>query len=149
MNRVLVDADACPVKDEILRVAQRLEAEVVFVANRRMRLVETALVRQVVVSGGFDAADDWIAENAQAGDVVVTADIMLADRCLKREAQVLGPDGRAFTPANIGSAIAMRALNRDLRDMGAISGAGPAFARTDRSRFLQELDRILRRLQRQ
>lgn len=142
---IYVDADACPVKDEVIKVAERLGVAAVFVSNSRLRIYQTELISQSVVSGGFDAADDWIAERAASGDVVVTADILLAERCVKSGALVVGHNGHAFTPANIGPAIAMRALKQDLRDMGEIGGGNPPFSRADRSRFLQELDRMLRR----
>lgn len=146
---ILVDADACPVKKEIFRVAGRYGVPVVVVANSWMRLPLDAAITLEVVDGGFDAADDWIAEHASAGDVVVTADILLAARCLEAGAEVLGPSGRPFTEENIGDAIATRELLAELRQAGS-AGPGPApFSARERSKFLQELDRILNRLQRE
>lgn len=146
---IYVDADACPVKEEVLRVAERHGLPVRLVANRWLRTDEAAGdVRCIVVEAGADAADDWIAEHCVAGDLVVTADIPLADRCLKRDARVLGPDGRPFTEDNIGSALAMRDLKARLREEGAIAGGAAAFSRQDRSRFLQAMERELQALRR-
>src|SRR5687768_3478969 len=148
--RILVDADACPVKDEIYRVAERRKVAVSVVSNSPFRVPVGPLVERVVVDGGFDAADDWIAERADRRAVVVTADILLADRCLKAGATVLGPTGRPFTAASIGSAIATRAIMADLRAGLGEGVGGPApFAKADRSRFLQALDEALVRLERQ
>jgi len=147
--RILVDADACPVKEEIYRVAGRRRVRVSVVSNSPFRVPLGPLVERVVVSGGFDAADDWIAERADARAVVVTADILLADRCLKAGALVIGNNGRPFTAASIGSAIATRAIMADLRAGADGLMGGPApFARADRSRFLQALDEALVRLER-
>ena len=147
--RILVDADACPVKEEVYRVAQRRKVPVTVVSNSPFRVPADPLVERVVVSGGFDAADDWIAERADARAVVVTADILLADRCLKAGATVLGPTGKPFTRASIGGAIATRAIMADLRAGADGIGGGPApFARADRSRFLQALDQVLVKLAR-
>ncbi|HYD23821.1 MAG TPA: YaiI/YqxD family protein [Croceibacterium sp.] len=144
---ILVDADACPVKDEIYRVAERHRAMVSVVSNSPFRVPVGPLVVRVVVSGGFDAADDWIAERADARSVVVTADILLAERCLKAGATVLGMNGRPFTRASIGGAIATRAIMADLRAGADGLMGGPApFAKADRSRFLQALDEALVRL---
>lgn len=144
-RRILVDADACPVKDEIYKVAWRLDAPVVIVSNARIRIPEHRLISRQVVSDAFDAADDWIADRAGPGAVVVTADILLADRCLKAGAAVLSPTGREFTIASIGAAIATRAIMADLRAGGDQLGGPAAFSKTDRSRFLQALDGILAR----
>ena len=138
--RILVDADACPVKDEVYRVAFRHAAAVWIVSNSRLRVPEHPLVTRVVVSDGFDAADDWIAEQASADAIVVTADILLADRCLKAGAVVLAPTGRPFTTASIGTAIATRAIMADLRAGGDQLGGPAPFAKADRSRFLSALD---------
>ena len=146
--RILVDADACPVKDEIYRVAFRHEAPVAIVSNSRMRMPDHPLVERVLVSDGFDAADDWIAEAAGAGTVVVTADILLADRCLKAGAAVIGPNGRPFTTGSIGAAVATRAIMADLRAGGDSIGGPPPFSKADRSRFLSALDEALVRLKR-
>jgi len=150
--RILVDADACPVKEEIYKVAFRLNVAVVVVSNARIRLPEHPLISRMVVSDGFDAADDWIAEACTPADVVITADILLADRCLKAGAAVLGPNGKPFTLSSIGSAIATRAIMADLRaggdSIGTQIGGPPPFSKTDRSRFLSALDETLVRLAR-
>ena len=148
--RILVDADACPVKDEIYKVAWRLEVPVTLVSNQHLRIPQHALVDRVVVGAGFDAADDWIAEASGPGTVVVTADILLADRCIKAGATVLSPAGKPFTANMIGSAVATRAIMADLR-AGAVGEGigGPApFSKADRSRFLSALDEALMRLRR-
>lgn len=148
MPRILVDADACPVKEEVFRVARRLAVPVVVVANARLRVPPDPGIELVVVSSGqLDDVDDWIAERAVPGDVVVSADIRLAARCLAAGAQVLGPDGRPFTEEGIGSALATRELLADLRELGQLSGGPRPFARADRSRFLHALDEALRRAQ--
>ena len=144
--RILVDADACPVKDEVYRVAFRRQVPVKVVSNSRIRVPDHPLVERVLVSDAFDAADDWIAEQAGAATVVVTGDILLADRCLKAGATVLGPNGKPFTSASIGSAVATRAIMADLRAGGDIVGGPAPFAKADRSRFLQALDAALVRL---
>ena len=144
MTNIYIDADACPVKEETVRVANRHRLSAHFVSNAYMRLPQGYDVRRVVVSDGFDAADDWIAERAGDGDIVVTSDIPLADRCLKKGAAVIGPTGKPFTLEGIGMALAMRELSRDLRDMGEISGGGPAFSKKDRSRFLEALELAVR-----
>ena len=146
--RILVDADACPVKEEVYRVAFRRGVAVRVISNARIRIPEHPLVERVVVSGAFDAADDWIAETAGASDVVITADILLADRCLKAGATVIGPTGKPFTNASIGAAIATRAIMADLRAGGDVVGGPAPFAKADRSRFLQALDEALVRLAR-
>jgi len=148
MIRILVDADACPVKDEVYRVAERHGVRVAIVSNSHMRVPLVPWVERVVVSDGFDAADDWIAGTADTDCVVVTADILLADRCLKAGATVIAPNGKPFTGASIGSAIATRAIMADLRAGGEQLGGPPPFAKTDRSRFLQSLDTALVRLAR-
>lgn len=149
MTRILVDADACPVKDEVYRVAERQGARVSIVSNSHFRVPLLPWVERVVVSDGFDAADDWIAEAAGADCVVVTADILLADRCLKAGATVLAPNGKPFTGASIGGAIATRAIMADLRAGGEQLGGPPPFGKADRSNFLQSLDAALVRLARQ
>ncbi|QZH75557.1 MAG: YaiI/YqxD family protein [Erythrobacter sp.] len=146
---ILVDADACPVKDEIYRVAERFGAQVRVVSNSPFRVPVSARVQRVMVGAGFDAADDWIAENAHPRALVVTGDILLAERCLKAGARVLKHDGREFDTASIGGAIATRAIMADLRSGLAGVGGGPApFSKADRSRFLQSLDRLLTALHR-
>ena len=144
--RILVDADACPVKEEIYRVAFRREVPVRVVSNSHMRVPAHPLVEKVVVSDAFDAADDWIAAEADAKTVVITGDILLADRCLKRGAMVIGPNGKPFTSASIGGAIATRAIMADLRSGAGVTGGPAPFAKADRSRFLQALDEALVRL---
>lgn len=144
--RILVDADACPVKEEVYRVAFRREVPVRVVSNSRMRVPGHPLVERVLVSDAFDAADDWIVSQADAVTVVVTGDILLADRCLKAGATVIGHNGKPFTAASIGGAIATRAIMADLR-AGAGMIAGPApFVKADRSRFLRALDEALARV---
>ena len=146
--RILVDADACPVKDEIYKVAWRRGVPVKVVSNMALRVPEHPLIERVVVSDGFDAADDWIADAADKRAVVITGDILLADRCLKKGAAVIGPNGKPFTAASIGGAIATRAIMADLRSGAGVTAGPPPFARTDRSRFLQALDEALVRLAR-
>jgi uncharacterized protein YaiI (UPF0178 family) len=147
--RILVDADACPVKDEIYRVAERHRVPVSVVSNSPFRVPAGPLVERVVVPGNFDAADDWIAERADANAVVITGDILLADRCLKAGATVIGHNGKPFTAGSIGGAIATRAIMADLRaGADGIMGGPPPFAKADRSRFLQALDEALVRLAR-
>lgn len=145
---VLVDADACPVKEEIYRVALRHGVPVSIVSNAHLRVIDHPLVTRVVVSDGFDAADDWIAERTGAGAIVVTADILLADRCLKAGGVVLSPTGKPFTTASIGGAVATRAIMADLRAGGDQLGGPAPFGKADRSRFLQALDEALVRLKR-
>ena len=146
--RILVDADACPVKEEVYKVAYRLEVPVVIVSNSYLRIPQHPLLSRIVVSDGFDAADDWIAEAADANSVVVTADILLADRCIKAGAAVIGPNGKPFTANMIGAAVATRAIMADLRAGGDIIGGPAPFAKADRSRFLSSLDQVLVRLKR-
>jgi len=147
--RILVDADACPVKEEIYKVAFRREVPVTVVANSFLRVPAHPLVERITVAAGFDEADDRIAEAAGPDTVVVTADILLADRCLKAGATVIGPNGRPFTTASIGAAIATRAIMADLRaGLGEGIGGPAPFRKEDRSRFLQALDTALAKLQR-
>lgn len=146
MIRILVDADACPVKDEIYKVALRHDVGVMIVSNSPIRIPHHPLIERVVVSDGFDAADDWIAQRADNESICITADILLADRCLKAGAAVIAPNGKPFTTASIGSAIATRAIMADLRAGGDIIGGPPPFSKTDRSRFLSTLDEALVRL---
>lgn len=146
--RILVDADACPVKDEIYKVAFRRQVPVRVVSNSHLRVPDHPLVERVVVGQKFEAADDWIAEQADEKTVVVTADILLADRCLKAGATVIGNSGKPFTGGSIGGAIAIRAIMADLRAGGDLIGGPPPFTRAHRSRFLQALDEALVRLAR-
>ncbi len=138
---IYVDADACPVKEEIYKVALRHQANVTVVANGGIRIPDHALIGRAIVGDKFDAADDWIAERSDARAIVVTGDILLAERCLKKGAAVIAPSGKPFTTSSIGAAIATRAIMQDLRGSGdpTIGGAKP-FAKEDRSRFLQALD---------
>lgn len=147
-TEIFVDADACPVKGEIERVATRHEIVTYLVSNSGIRPSGNSLIRNVMVSDKFDAADDWIVERAGAGAIVVTADIQLADRCLKKGAAVLGPTGKPFTENSIGTALAMRELSSQLRDMGEIRGGGPSFSAADRSRFLNALETMVQKAKR-
>jgi hypothetical protein len=146
--RILVDADACPVKEEIYKVAYRLAVPVTIVSNSHLRVPDHPLIERIVVGAGFDAADDWIAEAAGPSTVVVTADILLADRCLKAGAAVIAPTGKPFTAGSIGAAVATRAIMADLRAGGDAIGGPAPFARADRSRFLGALDEALMRIRR-
>jgi uncharacterized protein len=146
--RILVDADACPVKEETYKVAFRHEVPVAIVSNSYLRVPDHALVERIVVGAGFDAADDWIAAEAGPTNVVVTGDILLAGRCLKSGAAVIAPNGKPFTSSSIGAAIATRAIMADLRAGGDAIGGPPPFAKADRSRFLSALDEALVRLKR-
>ncbi|CAM3226343.1 YaiI/YqxD family protein [Sphingomonas sp. UMB7805-LC452B] len=146
---ILVDADACPVKDEIYRVAYRLDVPVTVVSNARLRVPDHPLITRMVVGDAFDAADDWIAERVDRMAIVITADILLADRCIKAGAAVIAPNGRPFTTSSIGSAVAVRAIMADLRAGGDRVGGPPPFGKEDRSRFLSALDAALMRAFRQ
>ncbi len=148
MLEVYVDGDACPVKAEVLRVAERHGLAIHLVSNSGMRVAESPLIHRVIVTEGPDAADDWIAEHIDDGDIAITADIPLASRCLKRGASVLGPTGKPFTEDSIGMALAMRDLNAHLRDTGEIRGTNPSFSKQDRSRFLQALEQTIQALRR-
>jgi len=148
MTHILVDADACPVKEEIYKVAFRHGVRVTIISNSPIRVPAHELVDRVVVSDGFDAADDWIAEHAGAGTICITADILLADRCIKAGAEVIAPNGKPFTANSIGGAIATRAIMADLRAGGDVIGGPPPFSKLDRSRFLSALDEALVRLKR-
>jgi uncharacterized protein YaiI (UPF0178 family) len=148
MPEIYVDADGCPVKDEILRVATRYGLTTTFVANSGLWLPESDTVRLVLVDDAADAADDWIAEHASEDDVVVTADIPLVARCIERGAHVLGPRGREWTKDGIGQALASRDLMADLRGAGLVTGGPRPFEKKDRSQFLQQLDQIVQRIRR-
>ncbi len=145
---IYVDADACPVKEEIIRVADRHGLVVTLVSNGGLRPSRDPMIRHVVVPKSADAADDWIAEEVKEGDIVVTQDIPLAARCVEKGALVPGNSGREHTPETIGMAVAMRDLKQHLRETGEDRGYNRAFSREDRSVFLQELDRICRRSKR-
>lgn len=142
---IYVDADACPVKAEILKVAERHTLKVTFVANSGLRPSRDPMVTNVIVSSGFDAADDWIAERAGSGDIVITADVPLAGRCVAAGALVTGPTGRVFDQTNIGMATAMRDLSAHLRETGESKGYNAAFSARDRSAFLETMERLCRR----
>ena len=146
--QIYVDADACPVKAEVLRVATRHEMPVHMVSNSWMRLEQSPLINRVVVAEGPDAADDWIAEHIGPTDIAVTADIPLAARCLKAGAKVVGPTGKPFTDASIGVALAMRELQSHLRETGESRGFNPEFNPKDRSRFLEAMDQAVQAIMR-
>ena len=148
MTKIYVDADGCPVKSEVYRVAERYKLSVVLVANKRLSLPLHSDLEMVVVNGAFDAADDWIVENSKPNDIVVTADILLADRCLKKSVRALGPKGVEFTPDNIGSVVATRELLQDLRQSGEMHGGPAPMDKKARSRFLGKLDEIIQSLKR-
>ena len=140
MVTLYIDADACPVKDEVYKVATRYALPVFVVSNSWIRTPPIKLISQIVVDAGPDVADDWIAERAGPGDIVITADIPLADRALKAGAQAIHPTGRVFTTDSIGAALASRSIGEHLRSMGEITGGPKPFVPADRSRFLQALD---------
>lgn len=148
MLHIYVDADACPVKQEIYRVAERYDLEVTLVANAWMRTPRAGWISLKVVEDDFDAADDWIVANAQSDDIVITADILLADRCLKAGARVLGPTGRQFTEEDIGEAVATRNLLAELRGAEEVTGGPPPLQKRDRSLFLQKLDQVIQAIRR-
>jgi uncharacterized protein YaiI (UPF0178 family) len=145
---VYVDADACPVKQEVYRVAARCGLEVTLVANSWMRVPKEPWISLEVVGGESDAADDWIVDHVEPADIVVTADIPLASRCLEKGAHVIGPTGKPFTEDGIGDALATRNLLEGLRGAGEITGGPPPIAPSDRSRFLQQLDNVIQAIRR-
>ena len=145
---IFVDADACPVRQEVFRVASRYRLDVTLVTNAWMRIPDERGISLEIVGNGSDAADDWIVEHVQPDDIVVTADILLAGRCLKQGARVIGPGGKPFTEDNIGQAVAMRNLMSDLRCAGEITGGPPPLKKRDRSRFLQQLDEVIQSIRR-
>ncbi|MFL5165585.1 MAG: YaiI/YqxD family protein [Microvirga sp.] len=145
---IYVDADACQVKAEVYRVAERHRLKVYVVANSFIAVPREPFIERVVVGGGFDAADDWIAERVSRGDIVVTADVPLASRCVKAGADAIAPNGRAFTEASVGMALATRNLMQDLREAGAVTGGPKPFSARDRSAFLSALDLAVVRLKR-
>jgi uncharacterized protein YaiI (UPF0178 family) len=146
---IFVDADACPVKQEVYRVASRYRLDVTLVTNSWMRIPNEQWISLEVVKDGFDAADDWIVEHVQPHDIVVTADIPLANRCLKVGARVIGTTGKPFTEDNIGNAVATRDLLSELRDVGEITGGPSPLNKRDRSRFLQQLDEMIQSIRRE
>jgi hypothetical protein len=143
LTTIYVDADGCPVKNEVYRVAKRFGLKVFLVSNSRMGIPQEELFELVIVNEQFDAADDWIVEQVRDNDIVVSADIPLAARCLEKDARVIDPRGRVFTKESIGDALANRELMAYLRDMGNITGGPSPFEKRDRSRFLQRLDDVL------
>lgn len=145
---VFIDADACPVKDEVYRVAGRHGVKTIVVSNCYMQLPQDPRIMRVVVGAGLDVADDYIAERARRGVIVITADIPLASRCIKAGADVIAPNGRAYTEQSIGLALATRNLMEDLRSAGQMSGGPRPFAAKDRSAFLSALDLAIVRLER-
>ena len=146
---LFIDADACPVKEEVYKVARRYGLQVMVVANSFMVVPREPLIERVIVDAGPDVADDWIVEHAKPGDIVVTSDLPLADRCLKNGALVLGPSGRAFTVDMIGAALAQRSIGEHLRSMGEVTRGPRPFQPADRSRFLSALDEAVNRSRRQ
>ncbi|MCD4707212.1 MAG: YaiI/YqxD family protein [Candidatus Sabulitectum sp.] len=148
MLDIFVDADACPVKQEVFRVAQRYGLKVILVSNSWMRIPESSRLELIVVEKGADVADDWIVEHTDSDDIVVSGDIPLASRCLKKGALVLGNTGHPFTENNIGNALSVRNLLSDLREQGMITGGPKPFAKKDRSRFLQALDEMIVKIRR-
>lgn len=148
MTTIYIDADGCPVKDETYKVARRYKLVVRVVANRQVQVPAWPLIEVIVVGKGLDEADDWIVEHAGAGDIVITADIPLAARCLQAGARVLGPKGRAFTEDSIGDAVASRALSQHLREIGVNTGGPAPMAAKDRSRFLSKLDEMINAIRR-
>jgi uncharacterized protein YaiI (UPF0178 family) len=148
MLDIYIDADSCPVKDDIYRVAARYGLRVFVVANGWLRTPESPLVQRITVTEGLDQADDWIVTHAGTGDIVITTDVPLADRCVKAGARVLAPTGRPFTPDSIGTDLATRNLMTTLRDTGEIRGTGRPFTKQDRSRFLGALDTAIQAIRR-
>lgn len=146
--RIYVDADGCPVKDEVYKVASRYQIQVHVVANQYLNVPLDPLIQMNVVSGGFDAADDWIAQQAGPNDIIVTSDILLAERCVKKNARVLGPKGNEFTEDNVGMAVANRELAAQMRMMGDRRGGPSAMDKNARSQFLSKLDQIIQALKR-
>lgn len=147
-TKIYIDADACPVKDEVYKVAARYQLSVIVVANQYINVPMSGLIQMEVVSGGFDAADDWIVEQSHAKDIVITADILLADRCVKKQVRVLGPKGEEFTEDNVGSAVASRELMQNLRHMGEMRGGPAPMDKKARSHFLNKLDQIIQSIKR-
>ena len=149
MKTIYIDADACPVKDETYRVAGRYGWSTFVVANQFINTPASRRIFCIRVGDGMDEADDWIAQRAEPGDIVITADIPLAARVLEKQARALGPRGREFTPDSIGDALASRALSQDLREMGVDAGGQAPMAKKDRSLFLQKLDQLINAIQRE
>lgn len=148
MLEIYVDADGCPVKEEIYKVAERYQISVIVVANKFIQIPSSERIRMQVVSGDFDSADDWIIEQCGLDDVVVTTDILLAERALKKKARVLSPKGKEWTEENIGEAVGTRELMAHLRQTGEAKGGPAPMQKTDRSQFLTKLDQILQSIRR-
>lgn len=145
-SNIYIDGDGCAVKEETYRVAERYQLKVYVVANKWMNVPSDPRIEMVVVSGGFDAADDWIVEHGSAHDIVITSDILLAERCVKKRMAVVGPKGVEFTEDSIGEAVASRELMQNLRHMGEMRGGPAPMEKKDRSQFLGKLDQIIQRL---
>lgn len=149
MSKIYIDADGCPVKNEVYKVAERYQISVLLVANQYLNLPMNPLLKMIVVEGGFDAADDWIVENAQPGDIVITADILLANRCVQKSMRVIGHKGNEFTEDNVGTAVANRELMETLRQTGEAKGGPAPMDKKARSQFLGTLDRVIQSLKRE
>lgn len=149
LTKIYIDADACPVKDEAVKVAVRHNLPIIFVSNSWMRLDDHPLVERIVVSEGPDEADNWIVDNISQKDIVITTDIPLASRAMEKQGRALRPNGKLFTEDNIGMALAMRELNQELRETGEIKGHNPAFTGKDRSDFLQSLENLIQSIKRE
>ena len=148
MLHIFIDADACPVKQEVYRVAKRCSLDVTLVANSWMRTPDTPSIKLQVVGAGADVADDWIVEHVEPYDIVVTSDIPLADHCIKKNARVLSPSGKIFTTDNIGDSVGMRDLLSELRGAGMVTGGPPPLTQRDRSNFLQKLNNLIESVRR-
>lgn len=145
MLNIFIDADACPVKDETYKVAARYHLKVIVVANQYIQVPLDSNIEMQIVTGGFDSADDWIVEQVQAHDIIITSDLLLADRCLKKKARVLGSKGKELDEENIGNVLGARELSAHLRDLGQKGGPAP-MTKNDRSQFLSKLDQIIQQL---
>jgi len=148
MLNIYIDADACPVRNETIKVAERHDIDVYIVSNSWLQPINNRKIHMIKVESGADVADDWIAERISEGDIAITSDILLADRCLKNKANVVNPTGKPFTENNIGSAIAGRSVSAHLREIGETSSNNPSFTKQDRSRFLQSLEEIIQKVKR-
>ncbi|WP_413294856.1 YaiI/YqxD family protein [Bdellovibrio sp. HCB185ZH] len=148
MLDIYIDADGCPVKEETYKVADRYQLKVFVVANKYLNVPQNSRVEMIVASSDFDAADDWIVEHAQKGDIVITADILLAERCVKKQVRAIGSKGIEFTEDSIGSAVATRELMQNLRHMGEVRGGPAPMDKKDRSKFLSTLDQVIQQLKR-
>ncbi len=149
MHIIFIDADACPVKTETYKVAERYQWKCLVVANQFINIPLSSLIEMHVVDGNFDAADDWIVDQSQLGDIVITSDILLAERCIQKKAKVLNPKGFEFNEDNIGSAVSGRELSEQLRQMGHQNTGPSSMDKKDRSNFLAKLDQIIQLIKRQ